>query len=147
VIDHTGGIEGFSAYLAYYPEEKLVMAVLANLGSAGIYRQLNKVIRGDIIVLPSERKEVFAAPAAITKEYAGIYSTASNSNVRYSVLSDSGGLAIVLPNKTKLRLYAESEDRLFLKHRDMVFEFKRTTGKVTGLLVRSGGTEVLCTRE
>ena len=31
VIQHGGGIEGFNTYLAYYPEDKLTVVVLANL--------------------------------------------------------------------------------------------------------------------
>jgi CubicO group peptidase (beta-lactamase class C family) len=34
VIDHGGGIEGFNTHLAYYPEDKVTIAVLGNLNSA-----------------------------------------------------------------------------------------------------------------
>jgi CubicO group peptidase (beta-lactamase class C family) len=31
-ISHSGGIEGFTAYLMYYPEDKMTVAVLSNFG-------------------------------------------------------------------------------------------------------------------
>jgi CubicO group peptidase (beta-lactamase class C family) len=31
VIDRGGGIEGFNAFLAYYPEDKLTVVALSNL--------------------------------------------------------------------------------------------------------------------
>src|SRR5664280_2082957 len=35
VISHAGGIEGFNTLLAYYPEDKLTVVVLANLNGQG----------------------------------------------------------------------------------------------------------------
>jgi CubicO group peptidase (beta-lactamase class C family) len=31
VIEHGGGIEGFNTHLAYYPDDKVVVVVLANV--------------------------------------------------------------------------------------------------------------------
>jgi len=35
VIHHSGTIDGFKSYLACYPQEKLVVAVLSNLMGSG----------------------------------------------------------------------------------------------------------------
>ncbi len=61
VIEHGGGIEGFNAVLAYYPEEKLTVIVLGNVsGSAPqeIAAKLAAVVYGEKVVLPSEHQEV-----------------------------------------------------------------------------------------
>src|SRR5207245_328397 len=36
VVSHGGGIEGFNTFLAYYPEDKLTVAVLANIRNLGV---------------------------------------------------------------------------------------------------------------
>src|SRR5437868_15281443 len=61
VIEHGGGIEGFNTQLSYYPDDKLVVAVLANLNGpfAGqIAGKLAQVAHGEKAVLPTERKEI-----------------------------------------------------------------------------------------
>ena len=146
VIGHSGGIEGFSAYLAYYPEDKTVIAVTANLGNAGtLYRQLSRLAYGEAVVLPNERKAV-AMPAR-WQDFAGVYARPDDARGKYSIVNDGDRLMVVLPNKTRLRLLAASENRLFLEHRDVEFEFVRTEGRVTGLVVRTEGAEVSYTRE
>jgi CubicO group peptidase (beta-lactamase class C family) len=61
VIEHGGGIEGFNTQLAYYPDAKLTVVVLANLngGAPGsIATKMADVAHGEKVVLISERKEV-----------------------------------------------------------------------------------------
>ena len=61
VIEHGGGIEGFNTELAYYPEDKLVVAVLGNLNGGApeeIASKLAAIAHGETVVLPSERKEI-----------------------------------------------------------------------------------------
>lgn len=50
VIDHGGGIEGFNTFLAYYPEDKLTVVVLANLNGPApgkIAGQLAAIAHGE----------------------------------------------------------------------------------------------------
>jgi CubicO group peptidase (beta-lactamase class C family) len=49
VIQHSGGIDGFTSHLSYYPERQITVVVLANLGTpvpAAIARDLGNVARG-----------------------------------------------------------------------------------------------------
>ena len=60
VIDHNGGIEGFSTMLAYYPDDKLTVVALANMtpaSSGEIVSQLALLAQGGNVTLQSERKE------------------------------------------------------------------------------------------
>jgi CubicO group peptidase (beta-lactamase class C family) len=60
VIEHGGGIEGFNTHLAYYPEDKLVVAVLGNLNGrfpGEIAGKLADIARGVKLAPISERKE------------------------------------------------------------------------------------------
>jgi hypothetical protein len=51
VIEHGGGIEGFNTQLAYYPEDKLTVAVLGNVSSSApgeIAKSLAAVAHGEM---------------------------------------------------------------------------------------------------
>ena len=74
VISHGGGIEGFNTFLAYYPEDKLTVVVLANLnGSApeAIAGQLAAIAHGEAVQLPSKGKEITVSPRIPAGEPAG----------------------------------------------------------------------------
>jgi CubicO group peptidase (beta-lactamase class C family) len=75
VIQHGGGIQGFVTHLAYYPDDKLTVAVLSNvMGTAppGLAGKLAAIALGEKVVLPSERKEIIV-PAEILSQYVGTY--------------------------------------------------------------------------
>jgi hypothetical protein len=61
VIQHGGGIEGFNTELAYYPEDRLTVAVLANLNgqaSADIASKLAAIAHGETVKLQAEPKQL-----------------------------------------------------------------------------------------
>src|SRR5262249_39230157 len=75
VVEHNGGIEGFSTELAYYPEDKLTVVVLGNFNSPApgqIAATLAKVAHGEPVTLQSERKEITLDPKVLAK-YVGAY--------------------------------------------------------------------------
>src|SRR5215472_4500135 len=79
-IQHGGGIEGFNTLLAYYPDDKTTVVVLANLnGSApnDIASDLYKLAEGGTVTLPSERKAVHI-DASIFDAYVGSYQLTPN---------------------------------------------------------------------
>ena len=60
-VQHTGGIEGFSTVLSYYPDSEITVAVLANVvGSqpGAIAANLGGYVHGEELVLTSERVEI-----------------------------------------------------------------------------------------
>ena len=78
IMDHGGGIEGFNTELAYYPDDKLIVAVLGNVnGNAPqeIARKLAAVNRGETVTLPSERKEI-TLDTKVLSRYVGAYQMA-----------------------------------------------------------------------
>src|ERR1043166_9618615 len=78
VIAHNGGIQGFNTSLAYYPDDKLVVAVLGNLNGGApdeIANSLGKVAIGEKVILPTERKEITLPPQSLQK-YVGNYELA-----------------------------------------------------------------------
>jgi uncharacterized protein YneR len=143
VISHNGGIEGFNTALAYYPEDKLVVVVLANLNgpAAGtIDTNLAAVAHGEKVVLASERKEVTVSPEMLAK-YVGTYELTPNFSL---VITQEGDhLFGQATNQNKLPIFAESETMFFLKAVDAEIEFvKNDKGQVTGLVLHQGGRDM-----
>jgi CubicO group peptidase (beta-lactamase class C family) len=142
MIAHDGGIEGFNTSLAYYPDDKLVVAVLANLNGpvAGqIAGNLAKVAHGEKVELPSERKEITVSPE-ILKQYVGTYELAPTFSI--AITLENGQLMTQATNQQKLPLFAESETMFFLKVVDAQVEFvKNEKGEVTHMVLHQSGRD------
>jgi len=123
VIDHGGGIEGFNTFLAYYPDDKLTVAVLANLNGGApqeIATRLAAVARGEKIELPSERKEITVSPGVL-EQYVGTYQMAPG--IKMMITLDGGRLLTQLSGQGKRPLFATSETNFFLKTPDAQLDF------------------------
>jgi CubicO group peptidase (beta-lactamase class C family) len=147
-IDHGGGIEGFNTELAYYPDDKLTIVVLANLnGDApeSIANQLAAVMHGEKVVLPSERKAI-TVPAGILEKYVGTYEIAPTFSI--TITLEGGQLMAQATNQPKFPLFAESETMFFLKVVDAQVEFfKDDKGNVTHLVLHQGGHDATGTKK
>jgi CubicO group peptidase (beta-lactamase class C family) len=142
MIAHDGGIQGFNTALAYYPDDKLVVAVLANVnGPAGqIAGNLAKVALGEKIVLPTERKEITLSPQ-ILKQYVGTYELTPKFSL--AITLEDGQLVSQGTNQGKVPMFAESETMFFLKLVDAQIEFvKNEKGEVTNLLLHQNGRDI-----
>ncbi|HET8890671.1 MAG TPA: serine hydrolase [Candidatus Angelobacter sp.] len=143
LIAHNGGIEGFNTLLAYYPDDKLVVAVLANLNGpfAGqIGANLAKVAHGEKVVLPAERKEITVSPE-ILKKFVGTYELTPTFSLVITL--ENGQLISQGTNQGKVPMYAESETMFFLKLVDAQIEFvKNDKGEVTNMVLHQNGRDV-----
>jgi CubicO group peptidase (beta-lactamase class C family) len=142
VISHNGGIQGFNTLLAYYPDDKLVVAVLANINgpfAEQIGANLAKMAYGEKVVLPAERKEIIVSPE-ILKQYVGTYELAPTFSIVITL--ENGQLMTQATNQGKLPLFAESETMFFLKVVDAQVEFvKNEKGEVTHLVLHQNGRD------
>ena len=140
-IAHGGGIEGFNTSLDYYPDDKLIVIVLANLNGATdpIASNLAKVALGQPVILPSERKSITVSPT-ILADYVGTYQMAPELNNVIAI--KDGHLTSKLGKQPEVDLFAESETKFFLKPVDAQVEFFRdpTTHAVTRLVIYQNGT-------
>jgi CubicO group peptidase (beta-lactamase class C family) len=143
VITHAGGIEGFNTQLSYYPDDKLVVAVLANLNGpfAGqIAGKLAQVAHGEKVVLASAHKEITVAPK-ILAQYVGTYELTPNFSI--AITLEDGRLISQATNQQKLPIYPESETMFFLKAVDAQLEFvKNDKGEVSNLVLHQNGRDV-----
>jgi CubicO group peptidase (beta-lactamase class C family) len=139
MFSHGGGIEGFNSNLAYFPDEKLSVVVLANVNgpTAGeLTQQLAKIAFGETVILAAERKEL-EVPTETLKGYVGTYQLTSR--IKNMIRLVDGKLTTQLSGQAQIPLFAESESKFFLKVVDAQVEFIREGGKVTHLLQHQGG--------
>lgn len=145
---HGGGIEGFNSWLAYDPDRKIGVAVLANLngGAANkIGAQLMKLARGGEVKLASERVAVAADPAMFG-QYLGTYALAPTFKI--TITQDANGLVAQATDQPAFPLFKEAEDLFFLKVVDARIRFERDAdGNIAGLTLLQNGMEMPGARE
>jgi CubicO group peptidase (beta-lactamase class C family) len=148
VVEHNGGINGFNSFMAFYPESRVTVAVLANVNGPGpdeMGPALGTLANGGTVQLPSERRETAVTPAALTK-YVGTYEMAPNMNLM--VTQDGDHLMLQVSGQAKYQMYPESETRFFLKVVDAQVEFvKDASGAVTEAVLHQAGRDMKAPRK
>jgi len=142
VVQHGGGIDGFNTFLAYYPDDKLTVAVLANINGQTpnqIAAKLADLAHGGTVQLTSERKEIALPPASLER-YVGTYELAPGVNLM--VRLDVDHLTVQLTGQGQLPMFAESETSFFLKVVDAQVEFvKDARGAVSHAILHQNGRD------
>ena len=142
VINHGGGINGFSTFLARYPDEKVTLIVLRNAdyGSPGpgpITQDLGAIVFGEKYEIRAATTEVKVDPK-IYDAYAGRYELAPNFIL--TITREGDRLMAQATGQPQFELFPESETKFFLKVIDAKVTFvKDDSGKVTHLILHQGG--------
>jgi len=148
VIQHGGGIEGFNTFLSYYPDDKLTVAVLANINGqapGAIAAKLATVARGGTIQSTGDRKEI-ALPASALEKFVGTYEVAPGINLWIRLQDDH--LTAQLTGQPTFPIFAESEKRFFYKVVEATLEFQTdATGAATAVRLRQGPLDALGPRK
>jgi CubicO group peptidase (beta-lactamase class C family) len=143
VIEHGGGIEGFTTMLAYYPEDKLTIVVLSNFNGPAppdIASKLAALAHGEKVVLLSERKEVTVDPKLLDG-YVGNYELAPKFIL--TVTREGERLITQATGQPKVPIFAESEREFFAKVVDAQITFVTDArGRATELVLHQGGRDV-----
>lgn len=141
-IRHAGGIEGFNTMLAYYPEDKLTVIVLANMnGSAPqeIASDLHTLAEGGSVVLTSERKVVKIDPK-IFDGYVGSYQLAPNFILK--VTREGDRFITQATGQGQVEIFPESDHDFFAKVVDAQITFiTNSQGHATELILHQGGQD------
>src|SRR5271163_4585355 len=139
-IDHGGGIEGFNAHLAYYPDDKLTVVVLGNLNGRApdeIAAALGAVALGEKVVLASERKTAAVDPK-LFDGYVGRYQLEADTTI--TVTRDGASLFAQLTGQPKFQIFPESERDYFYKVVDAQITFVTDAqGRATELILHQNG--------
>jgi CubicO group peptidase (beta-lactamase class C family) len=144
VIDHGGGIEGFNTLLAYYPEQKLTVAVLGNLnGSAPeqIAAAVAGVALGETVTLQSERKEITLDPKVLARNV-GAYEIAPGAIMLITL--DNNQLSSQLTGQGPIPIFPQSETMFFPKVVDAQLEFSGSDaqGRATQMTLHQNGRDI-----
>jgi CubicO group peptidase (beta-lactamase class C family) len=148
VIEHNGGIEGFNTDLAYYPEDKLTVAVLANLNGPApeqIAASLAALAHGETVTLQSERKEITLDPKILTR-YVGAYQMGPGAVMLITL--DNNQLISQLTNQAPIPIFPQSETMFFPKVVDAQLEFSGSDAqqRATQLTLHQNGRDITAKR-
>jgi CubicO group peptidase (beta-lactamase class C family) len=142
VFEHSGGINGFNSKLSYYPDDQISVVALSNLNGPGadaIVDNLGKLVNGEKVVLPTERK-VVSVPKAVLEQYVGGYELGPNFVLTFTV--EGNELISQATGQPKFPLRAESETKFYVTAFEAEIEFQKdASGKVTGLVLRQNGRD------
>ncbi len=143
VIEHGGGIEGFNTMLAYYPDDKLTVVVLSNINGPtpeDLASKLATLVRGEKVVLASERKEVAIDPKLLDG-YVGNYELAPKFIL--TVTREGDKLMTQATGQGKVPIFAESEREFFAKVVDAQITFvTEAQGRASELILHQGGRDI-----
>jgi CubicO group peptidase (beta-lactamase class C family) len=144
-VSHGGGDAGYRSYVLHFPDQKLGIAVLSNLGSVNPARLANHV--ADIYLAdklqtptgrlaPSGPAEPAKVDPAVLKSYVGKYK--GDSTPLFNVLLENQGLILDIGGAAKSPMIPRSESTFFARDFGGDVEFKKDeTGRVTGLIAKS----------
>jgi CubicO group peptidase (beta-lactamase class C family) len=139
---HNGGIQGFNSSMAWYPESKTTVVVLANLNGQApdqMLPQLAAVAFGKDVQLTSERREIKLPREQLTS-YVGTYQLAPK--VRMTMTLDGDQMMTQLSGQQKLQVFPEADGKFFLKVVNAQLEFlKDANGKVTDAILHQNGRD------
>jgi hypothetical protein len=128
VVQHGGGIQGFNTFLAYYPDDKLTIAVLANVNGStpgAIAAKLGAAVRGETVQSTADRREITLPVETLTK-YVGTYELTPDAKV--AIRLSVNQLMAQLTGQAQLPIFPESETKFFYKIVDAQLEFQKDAG-------------------
>lgn len=147
IVEHDGNNVGFNSVMAYYPEEKLAIIVLANLNgtvTGAMTKALAAVAHGEAPPIPSIHKEI-TLPKGLLARYAGTYRFQKYS---LKMVPEGNHLLVEFDNGFTLAVFPESETQFFSKPWPTRFRFSQDgRGEFTVLTRYDGEKEEKGTKE
>ena len=130
VIQHSGGINGFTTNAMYLPEQDIFIVALSNGENPSFFTQLiaAKIIGKHPI---TEKKSL---DPKVLADYVGIYQVENSKDKRTIKIKD-GHLTSFRTGGNLMNLYPYDKDIFYFERSLDIFEFKRNTeGKVIGII-------------
>lgn len=143
MVNHGGGIQGFSTISLHFPEDELYIVILRNFENLTLF-SAHKVCRAIMydqkFDLPVERTSI-TVNQNIFKKLTGEYELQPGFTLTIS--SNDGKIFAQGTGQPKLELFAESEYKYFTKTIDALIEFsKNDEGTATSLVLIQGGAKM-----
>jgi D-alanyl-D-alanine carboxypeptidase len=142
-IMHGGGMPGFSAQAAYYPEHDLAVAVLYNTGDAPPAR-LEVLLARAVLGLEIPATVNLPVPSGVRAALAGDYALAGT---RLRVFEREGALWAMVEGQSPARLlYQGGHEFRAVFDPSVRFVFDVEGDTATGLVLHQAGAEIQATR-
>ncbi len=133
LIEHGGAWQGFTTYIARYPDDRLTVVVLCNMaGAAPGFIAHRVAAMYDPALMPPARKAVKLDPAKV-KAYEGVYQLEED-KISFKLVGSEGRMQVTFGSQ-KRELVPESETDFFEEDSDRTYRFVREAGKVTSVEV------------
>ena len=134
-IEHDGNNIGFNSDMAYYPEDRIAVIVLANLNgtvTSEMARALAAVAHGETPPIPSVHREI-----SLSKEVLGRYAgTYQFQQYTLKMVPEGNHLRVEFDNGGTLPVFPESETKFFSKPWPIQFEFSKNDNGEFNILRR-----------
>ncbi|AXY75008.1 serine hydrolase [Paraflavitalea soli] len=141
IMQHGGGIFGFNTNFARIPADDLCVVLLSNMNT-GALGAINESILAILYNRPYEvpkEKVAIKVDAAVLQQYAGEYEL--KPGLTLTVRVENGALKGLVTGQPEFDMYAETENKFFLKVVDATCEFvKDADGKVNSITWKQGAT-------
>lgn len=135
MIEHDGNNIGFNSDMAYYPEERIAVIVLANLNgtvTSEMTKALAAVAHGDPPPVPSVHKGI-SLPREVLARYAGTYQFP---HYALEMVPEGNHLLVKYDNGVTLAVFPESETKFFSRPWPVEFEFSKNDKGEFSVLTR-----------
>jgi CubicO group peptidase (beta-lactamase class C family) len=142
VVQHNGGIFGFTADFVRVPEDDLCIIILSNKSEnlTPITKAVTNILYDLPYEIPEEKKSIQLSEEEL-KQYVGEYWVSNDYKVNITL--EGGQLKGQVTGQPRVDLFAQRKDLFFLKIVDAQLEFMRdSSGKVTKVVMYQGGAMI-----
>jgi CubicO group peptidase (beta-lactamase class C family) len=138
-IDHGGGINGFGTMAIYLPEEDVFTAVFSNC-ECSTPKEIAIKLAALTIGKPINAQTEIKVDEKILETYTGEYEITPE--FTFSVTKEEDRLFLQATGQEKFEIFAETENKFFLKINDAQLEFiKDDSGNVTKAILNQSGRQ------
>jgi len=142
-VGHGGGIHGFNTMFIRYPDDRVTVAVFANINGPWadrIGKDLGRMYFGEKVEPLAEKKEISLAPEKLDA-FPGVYEI--KPDFKITVTREGNQLLAQATNQPKVPIFPSADNNFFYKVVDAEIVFQRdASGKVTGLVLKQNGRDI-----
>jgi len=141
---NTGGGDNYGSWLAYQPEEKLVVAYTTNAKA----HPVKDIVSGAIDIYYGKPFEIpafeaIAVSPEVLDKYVGVYSS-PDAPKKWAITRDGGTLFVQPGSESAAALEATAQDKFQLFGGRVVFEFDAAKNQ---MILKRGGRSIVFTKE
>jgi CubicO group peptidase (beta-lactamase class C family) len=143
-VYHGGGIPGFNSYLAYYPDDRLGVAVIANTTATPV-GEVEEAVARAALGMPRLVEVEVTLTAEERARYIGTYDLGQ---IRFRVFEQDGEVVAEPTGQRVVRLIYQGDDsfRPDIPGTGIFIEFEVVDGRASSMTLHQGGQVILAPR-